>query len=236
MNTPPSPAQRSFDAFFDDVSHPQPDQLTACAAWTRISIPARPAPRSHHGVDRPTDADRDVPFASSQRVRSPAARRNAVPRKSPPENSARAHSESRYIERILHIASRNSQFNPTAIAMCTYNLTPHSRHAWEIANAPANGSIYSTRNCPRFAIFPTRTETARTPRPTGVAMNILESKLAATDLVCVAPLSWYSVPTNAKLYLDHRSGWMRVSETRSKHQWPRKSFGRYRRSVTQTAP
>jgi multimeric flavodoxin WrbA len=49
------------------------------------------------------------------------------------------------------------------------------------------------------------------PEPTGNALSIFHSTLAATDLVFVAPLYWYSVPTNAKLYLDHWSGWMRVS-------------------------
>lgn len=39
---------------------------------------------------------------------------------------------------------------------------------------------------------------------------VLESTLAATDIVVVSPLYWYSVTTSIKLYLDHWSGWMRL--------------------------
>ena len=37
-----------------------------------------------------------------------------------------------------------------------------------------------------------------------------EATLAATDLVLVAPVYWYSMPAAAKLYLDHWSAWMRA--------------------------
>ncbi|WP_317621008.1 NAD(P)H-dependent oxidoreductase [Streptomyces sp. CBMA123] len=39
---------------------------------------------------------------------------------------------------------------------------------------------------------------------------MLEATLAATDLVFVAPLYWYTMPTTAKLYLDYWSAWFRV--------------------------
>jgi multimeric flavodoxin WrbA len=39
---------------------------------------------------------------------------------------------------------------------------------------------------------------------------LLEATLAATDLVLVVPLYWYSVPASAKLYLDYWSSWLRV--------------------------
>ena len=39
---------------------------------------------------------------------------------------------------------------------------------------------------------------------------ILGATLAATDIVVVSPLYWYSVTTSIKLYLDHWSGWMRL--------------------------
>lgn len=39
---------------------------------------------------------------------------------------------------------------------------------------------------------------------------ILEATLAATDIVIVSPVYWYSVSASVKLYLDHWSGWMRV--------------------------
>ncbi|MFE7531149.1 flavodoxin family protein [Kitasatospora sp. NPDC057542] len=48
------------------------------------------------------------------------------------------------------------------------------------------------------------------PEPAGQERTLLDATLAATDLVFVAPLYWYSLPTSAKLYLDHWSAWMRV--------------------------
>lgn len=50
--------------------------------------------------------------------------------------------------------------------------------------------------------------------PGGAARIALEETLAATDLVFVVPLYWYSLPASAKLYLDHWSGWLRVSEAK----------------------
>ncbi|MFE4976488.1 NAD(P)H-dependent oxidoreductase [Kitasatospora sp. NPDC056651] len=47
------------------------------------------------------------------------------------------------------------------------------------------------------------------PEPTGHERTLLDATLAATDLVFVAPLYWYSLPTSAKLYLDHWSAWLR---------------------------
>jgi multimeric flavodoxin WrbA len=48
------------------------------------------------------------------------------------------------------------------------------------------------------------------PVPEGHARQLLDATLAATDLVFVAPVYWYGLPADAKLYLDHWSGWMRV--------------------------
>ncbi|MFJ9946488.1 flavodoxin family protein [Kitasatospora sp. NPDC091207] len=46
--------------------------------------------------------------------------------------------------------------------------------------------------------------------PVGHERTLLDATLAATDLVFVAPVYWYSLPTSAKLYLDHWSAWLRV--------------------------
>ncbi|TQF03860.1 NAD(P)H-dependent oxidoreductase [Kitasatospora acidiphila] len=48
------------------------------------------------------------------------------------------------------------------------------------------------------------------PQPEGHERTLLEATLAATDLVIASPLYWYSVSADAKLYLDHWAGWMRV--------------------------
>ena len=50
------------------------------------------------------------------------------------------------------------------------------------------------------------------PQPTGNEKVLLEATLSTTDLVLVAPLYWYSVPTPLKLYLDYWSAWMRVPD------------------------
>ncbi len=45
--------------------------------------------------------------------------------------------------------------------------------------------------------------------PEGTARELAEATLAATDLVIVSPVYWYSLPAVAKLYFDHWSAWMR---------------------------
>lgn len=44
----------------------------------------------------------------------------------------------------------------------------------------------------------------------GAGRRWCEATLAATDLVIVTPVNWYSVAWPVKLYLDHISGWMRA--------------------------
>ncbi|MEU8512496.1 NAD(P)H-dependent oxidoreductase [Kitasatospora sp. NPDC048722] len=51
------------------------------------------------------------------------------------------------------------------------------------------------------------------PEPQGHERTLLDATLEATDLVFVAPLYWYSLPTSAKLYLDHWSAWLRLPDT-----------------------
>lgn len=57
----------------------------------------------------------------------------------------------------------------------------------------------------------TRHSTGYAP-PEGNARLLCEATLAATDLVLVTPVYWYSVSWPAKLYLDHWSAWMRIPE------------------------
>ncbi|MFJ3227992.1 flavodoxin family protein [Streptomyces sp. NPDC086783] len=48
-------------------------------------------------------------------------------------------------------------------------------------------------------------------RPTeGPVGTLLDATLAATDLVIVSPLYWYSLSAPVKRYLDHWSGWLRT--------------------------
>lgn len=48
--------------------------------------------------------------------------------------------------------------------------------------------------------------------PTGNEKLLCDATLAATDLVIVAGVYWYSLPWPMKLYLDHWSAWMRIKE------------------------
>jgi multimeric flavodoxin WrbA len=48
--------------------------------------------------------------------------------------------------------------------------------------------------------------------PAGVERMLLEETLAATDLVIVTPLYWYSVSWSVKLYLDYWANWERLPE------------------------
>lgn len=46
--------------------------------------------------------------------------------------------------------------------------------------------------------------------PTGDLQRVLDALLAATDVVAVAPVYWFSIPTPLKRVLDHWSGFLRV--------------------------
>lgn len=48
----------------------------------------------------------------------------------------------------------------------------------------------------------------------GVMADLARATLAATDLVIVAPVYWYALPTPAKLMLDHWSGWLDLPDLR----------------------
>jgi multimeric flavodoxin WrbA len=48
------------------------------------------------------------------------------------------------------------------------------------------------------------------PMPEGDGRRLLDATLQADELVFVAPVYWYSLPSPLKLYLDHWSAWLRV--------------------------
>lgn len=62
------------------------------------------------------------------------------------------------------------------------------------------------------------------PMPQGHEKFLLDETLAATDIVFVAPLYWYSLPSSAKLYLDHWSDWMRVPDVHFKKHMASKTL------------
>lgn len=50
------------------------------------------------------------------------------------------------------------------------------------------------------------------PMPMADAKSMLDATLAATDLVFVSPVYWFSIPSPLKTYLDHWSAWLRVPD------------------------
>ncbi|MBA2539230.1 MAG: NAD(P)H-dependent oxidoreductase [Deltaproteobacteria bacterium] len=62
---------------------------------------------------------------------------------------------------------------------------------------------------PLLPFFDTR-HSAGYVTPEGHERTLVDATLAATDLVIVTPVNWYSVSWLAKLYLDHWSAWMRI--------------------------
>lgn len=48
------------------------------------------------------------------------------------------------------------------------------------------------------------------PMPMAYAKSLLDATLAATDLVFVSPVYWFSIPSPLKTYLDNWSAWLRV--------------------------
>lgn len=55
-----------------------------------------------------------------------------------------------------------------------------------------------------------RHTTGTYPMPDGDLKTLLDATLAASDLVFVSPVYWFSIPAALKTYLDHWSAWMRV--------------------------
>ena len=60
--------------------------------------------------------------------------------------------------------------------------------------------------------------------PAGDMKTLLDATLAASHIVWVAPVYWYSIPSPLKTYLDHWSAWMRVSGLDFKDAMGRKTL------------
>lgn len=69
-----------------------------------------------------------------------------------------------------------------------------------------------------------RHTTGQYPMPTGDLKTLLEATLAATDIVLVCPVYWYSLPSNIKTYLDHWSAFMRIPGVPFKEQMAAKTL------------
>jgi multimeric flavodoxin WrbA len=84
-----------------------------------------------------------------------------------------------------------------------------ARHAARALSADCTQRWLRLLDHPLPPFFDTRHDTGYQP-PEGAAKLLCDATLAATDLVIVTPVNWYSVSWPAKLYLDHWSAWMRV--------------------------
>ena len=62
------------------------------------------------------------------------------------------------------------------------------------------------------------------PMPEADLKVLLDATLAATDIVLVAPVYWYSIPAHLKNYLDHWSGWLRIAGVPFKEQMTQKTL------------
>ena len=69
-----------------------------------------------------------------------------------------------------------------------------------------------------------RHTTGQYAAPTGEMKTLLDATMAATDIVFVAPVYWYSLPALLKTYLDHWSAWMRVPGLPFKDEMAKKTL------------
>lgn len=87
---------------------------------------------------------------------------------------------------------------------------------WLAAQAAANlppGIGQTWLHLSRMALEPftdLRHTAGQYPEPVGDMKALLEATMAATDIVFVSPVYWYSIPAPLKTYLDHWSAWMRI--------------------------
>lgn len=68
----------------------------------------------------------------------------------------------------------------------------------------------SLARCTQPAFVDLRHTVGNYPAPQGDAAMLLDATLAASDIVFVSPVYWFSVPSPLKTYLDQWSAWMRV--------------------------
>ncbi|GEM44505.1 flavodoxin family protein [Deinococcus cellulosilyticus] len=98
------------------------------------------------------------------------------------------------------------------------NTEQLARKAAEALPAHAKQTWIDLKDHPLPMFEDVRHSVGTYPPPEGAARVLLEATLEATDLVLVAPLYWYSLPTLAQRYLDEWSGWMRVPDLNFKAQ------------------
>jgi multimeric flavodoxin WrbA len=69
-----------------------------------------------------------------------------------------------------------------------------------------------------------RHTTGTYPLPEGDLKTLLDATMAATEIVFVSPVYWYSIPAPLKTYIDHWSAWMRVPGLPFKEEMGKKTL------------
>jgi multimeric flavodoxin WrbA len=90
------------------------------------------------------------------------------------------------------------------------NTETLARHAAAALPADVRQTWLQLRDLPLPPFEDHRHGRGQYPMPEGDGRRLLEATLAADELVFVAPVYWYSLPSPLKLYLDHWSAWLRV--------------------------
>ncbi|MFZ4289157.1 NAD(P)H-dependent oxidoreductase [Variovorax sp. HJSM1_2] len=90
------------------------------------------------------------------------------------------------------------------------------------SNTPTTWHHLAQMQLPAFVDL--RHTTGSYAPPTADLKTLLDATLAATDIVLVAPVYWYSLPAHIKTYIDHWSGWMRVPGLDFKAQMAQKTL------------
>jgi multimeric flavodoxin WrbA len=111
-------------------------------------------------------------------------------------------------------------------------MTPVSHHLFIVSSTREEGHLGNTEWLARRAaaalpeaatqswlhlarlVLPPFTDVRHTagsyPMPEGDLRRLLDATMAASHIVFVSPVYWYSIPAPLKTYIDHWSAWLRV--------------------------
>ena len=106
---------------------------------------------------------------------------------------------------LFLIASARENGNSETLALEAAKSLPADQQTW-----------LRLQNLPLEPFADIRHSVGVYPQPTGNAKILFDASLAASDIVMIAPVYWYSVPATLKRYLDEWSAWMRVPEANFK--------------------
>jgi multimeric flavodoxin WrbA len=99
--------------------------------------------------------------------------------------------------------------------------------AQQAAAALPTGTAQTWHHLPRMQLpmfVDQRHTSGQYDAPAGDMKTLLDATLAATDIVFVAPVYWYSIPAPLKIYLDHWSAWLRVPGLPFKEEMAKKTL------------